>query len=138
MIRLSVIDRYMLKRVTWPLAAGIPIGMAALLLQRLIRLLDLFANRGGPMMVILKMLGNLVPQYLTTAVPQPARTRLPMDPNRAWNWRRRTNAHKSRRCDGANGESYLALVFRRLPLCSPCTGLGEARGIAIAWLSIFA
>ena len=69
MIRLSVIDRYMLKRVTWPLAAGILIGMAALLLQRLIRLLDLFANRGGPMMVILKMLGNLVPQYLTTAVP---------------------------------------------------------------------
>lgn len=62
MIRLSVIDRYMLKRVTWPLAAGILIGMAALLLQRLIRLLDLFANRGGPMMVILKMLGNLVPQ----------------------------------------------------------------------------
>jgi len=69
MIRLSVIDRYMLKRVTWPLAAGILIGMAALLLQRLIRLLDLFANHGGPVMVILKMLGNLVPQYLTTAVP---------------------------------------------------------------------
>ncbi|NJM91712.1 MAG: LPS export ABC transporter permease LptF [Rhodospirillaceae bacterium] len=67
--RLSLIDRYMLKRVCWPLAGAIAIGMAALLLERLIRLLDLFANRGGPLTLILKMLGNLVPHYLAIAIP---------------------------------------------------------------------
>ena len=69
MLRLSLIDRYMLKRVSWPLAGAIVIGMAALLLERLIRLLDLFANRGGPLTLILKMLGNLVPHYLAIAIP---------------------------------------------------------------------
>jgi lipopolysaccharide export system permease protein len=68
-MRLQLIDRYMLKRVSWPLAAAIVIGMAALLLERLIRLLDLFANRGGPLTLILKMLGNLVPHYLAIAIP---------------------------------------------------------------------
>jgi len=33
------------------------------------RLLDLFANRGGPLTLILKMLGNLVPHYLAIAIP---------------------------------------------------------------------
>ena len=67
--RLSLLDRYMLKCVSWPLAAAIVIGMAALLLERLIRLLDLFANRGGPLTLIMKMLGNLVPHYLAIAMP---------------------------------------------------------------------
>lgn len=68
-MHLQIIDRYMLKRVSWPLAAAVVIGMAALLLERLIRLLDLFANRGGPLTLILKMLGNLVPHYLAIAIP---------------------------------------------------------------------
>jgi lipopolysaccharide export system permease protein len=68
-MHLQLIDRYVLKRVSWPLAAAIMIGMAALLLERLIRLLDLFANRGGPLTLILRMLGNLVPHYLAIAIP---------------------------------------------------------------------
>jgi lipopolysaccharide export system permease protein len=68
-MRLQIIDRYVLKRVSWPLAGAIMIGMAALLLERLIRLLDLFANRGGPLTLILRMLGNLVPHYLAIAIP---------------------------------------------------------------------
>lgn len=63
------IDSYILKRVALPLAATVGIAMAALLLERLIRLLDLFANRGGPMNIVLKMLANLVPHYLGIAVP---------------------------------------------------------------------
>ena len=68
-MRLQLIDRYVLQRVSWPLAAAVLIGMAALLLERLIRLLDLFANRGGPLTLILRMLGNLVPHYLAIALP---------------------------------------------------------------------
>lgn len=63
------IDLYILKRVALPLLATVGIAMAALLLERLIRLLDLFANRGGPLNIVLKMLANLVPHYLGIAVP---------------------------------------------------------------------
>lgn len=63
------IDLYMLKRVSLPLLAAVGVAMAALLLERLIRLLDLFANKGGPINIIFKMLANLVPHYLGIALP---------------------------------------------------------------------
>jgi lipopolysaccharide export system permease protein len=69
MLGLSLIDRYMLKRIAWPLAGGLVIGMGALLLQQMIRLVDLLANRGSPATLLLAMLGNLVPQYLSVAIP---------------------------------------------------------------------
>src|SRR6185369_8706194 len=64
-----LIDFYILKRVSMPLLAAVGIAMAALLMERLIRLLDMFANRGSPISIILKMLGNLVPHYLGIALP---------------------------------------------------------------------
>jgi lipopolysaccharide export system permease protein len=66
---MRLIDIYILRRVLMPLLAAVGIAMAALLMQRLIHLLDLFANRGGPLSIILKMLGNLVPFYLGIALP---------------------------------------------------------------------
>jgi lipopolysaccharide export system permease protein len=66
---MRLIDAYILRRVVMPLLAAMGIAMAALLMQRLIHLLDLFANRGSPLSVILKMLGNLVPFYLGIALP---------------------------------------------------------------------
>ncbi|HVJ43773.1 MAG TPA: LptF/LptG family permease [Dongiaceae bacterium] len=66
---MRLIDLYILKRVSWPLIASIAIAMSGLLMERLIRLLDLFANRGGPLSLIMKMLGYLVPHYLAVAIP---------------------------------------------------------------------
>ncbi|HVJ35228.1 MAG TPA: LptF/LptG family permease [Terriglobia bacterium] len=66
---MRLIDLYILKRVSWPLVASIAIAMSGLLMERLIRLLDLFANRGGPLSLIMKMLGYLVPHYLAVAIP---------------------------------------------------------------------
>ena len=66
---MRLIDFYMLRRVSMPLFGAFGIAMAALLMQRLIHLLDLFANRGSPVSIILKMLGNLVPFYLAIALP---------------------------------------------------------------------
>lgn len=68
-MKLLRIDLYILKRVVLPLSAAVGIAMVALLLERLIRLLDLFANRGGPLNIVFKMLANLVPHYLGIAVP---------------------------------------------------------------------
>jgi lipopolysaccharide export system permease protein len=66
---MRLIDTYILRRVLMPLLAAVGIAMAALLMQRLILLLDLFANRGSPLSIILRMLGNLVPFYLGIALP---------------------------------------------------------------------
>jgi lipopolysaccharide export system permease protein len=66
---MRLIDAYILRRVSMPLVASVGIAMAALLMQRLIHLLDLFANRGSPLSVILEMLANLVPFYLAIALP---------------------------------------------------------------------
>ena len=66
---MRLVDIYILKRVSWPLIASIAIAMSGLLMERLIRLLDLFANRGGPFSLIMKMLGYLVPHYLAVAIP---------------------------------------------------------------------
>jgi lipopolysaccharide export system permease protein len=66
---MRLIDLYILRRVSMPLFAAVGIAMAALLMQRLIHLLDLFANRGSPLSIILQMLGNLVPFYLAIALP---------------------------------------------------------------------
>jgi lipopolysaccharide export system permease protein len=66
---MRLIDVYILRRVSMPLFASVGIAMAALLMQRLIHLLDLFANRGSPLSIILEMLVNLVPFYLAIALP---------------------------------------------------------------------
>jgi lipopolysaccharide export system permease protein len=63
------LDWYMAKRVALPFLAALGVGTSALLMERLIRLLDLFANRGGPIYLIIKMLGFLVPHYLALAIP---------------------------------------------------------------------
>jgi len=55
--------------VTLPFLAALTLATSALLMERLIRLLDLFANRGGPIYLILKMLGFLVPHYLALGIP---------------------------------------------------------------------
>ena len=66
---MRLIDLYILRRVAMPLLGAVGIAMAALLMQRLIHLLDLFANRGSPLSIIMKMLGNMVPFYLGIALP---------------------------------------------------------------------
>lgn len=66
---MQLIDRYMLTRVGLPLFGATSIALAALLMERLIRLLDLFANKGGPIVLILQMLVNLTPHYLAIALP---------------------------------------------------------------------
>ncbi len=67
--RILLFDWYIARRVLMPFLAALGVALSALLMERLIRLLDLFANRGGPLYLILKMLGFLVPHYLALAIP---------------------------------------------------------------------
>jgi lipopolysaccharide export system permease protein len=63
------IDRYVLERTLTPLAATVGIALIALLLERMVRLMELLVNQGGPLFLVLKMISNLIPHYLGIALP---------------------------------------------------------------------
>ena len=66
---MRVLDRYVLSETVKPLVLGIGVVLAALLLERLLRLLDLFASGGGPVILLLRMVASLVPHYMGIALP---------------------------------------------------------------------
>ena len=63
------IDRYVIEKTMVPLAATIGIALVALLMERMVRLMEILVSQGGPLFLVLKMLGNLVPHYLGLALP---------------------------------------------------------------------
>ena len=66
---MKIIDRYIIGRMLMPLIATVSVALVALLLERMVRLLDLVVNKGGPLSLILRMLVNLIPHYLGIALP---------------------------------------------------------------------
>lgn len=66
---MKTFDRYVLSKTLWPLSTAVGIALFALLLERMVRLLDLVVNKGGPFYLLLKMLVNLIPHYLGIALP---------------------------------------------------------------------
>lgn len=63
------VDRYILERALVPLTASIGIALVALLLERMVRLMELMVSQGGPLLLVLKLLANLIPHYLGVALP---------------------------------------------------------------------
>jgi lipopolysaccharide export system permease protein len=66
---LGALDRYLLGETIRPLTVGLGIVLSALLLERMLRLFDLLVNKGGPFVLVLKMVANLVPHYMGMALP---------------------------------------------------------------------
>lgn len=66
---MRTIDRYIVGKTCWPLAAALGVALLAFLLNRMVRLLDLVINEGGPFYLLVRMLANLVPHYLGMALP---------------------------------------------------------------------
>ena len=63
------IDRYLARLITVPLLASLTIAAMLLLLDRMLRLFDFVMNEGGPVSVVWRMLGNLLPEYLSLGIP---------------------------------------------------------------------
>ena len=63
------IDAYVLKQVLTPLLLTLGVSALLLILERMLRLFDMVANQGGPVGVVFRMLGNLIPQYIGMALP---------------------------------------------------------------------
>ena len=66
---MKTIDRYVLTKTLGPLLACIAIALIAMLLERMLRLLDFMLDKGGPFYLVLRMLANLIPHYLGLAIP---------------------------------------------------------------------
>lgn len=65
----KIIDRYVLQQTVRPLAISLAVVLLALLLERILRLFDLLANRGGDLVQILTMAASLIPHYMGLALP---------------------------------------------------------------------
>jgi len=66
---LTRFDRYLAKLIIVPLVSSLVIAAMLLVLDRMLRLFDFVMNEGGPVDVVWRMLGNLLPEYLALGIP---------------------------------------------------------------------
>ena len=66
---LTRFDRYLARAIIVPLLSTLTIAAMLLLLEEMLRLFDFVMNEGGPVSVVWKMLGNLLPEYLSLGIP---------------------------------------------------------------------
>ena len=63
------IDRYLLWRMLPRMGVALLVTLLALLMERILRLIDLVATQGAPLDLVVSMALNLVPHYLGLALP---------------------------------------------------------------------
>ncbi|WP_199553456.1 LptF/LptG family permease [Sandaracinobacteroides hominis] len=69
MAPLTAIDRYLFKLIIVPLLGTLVVAAMLLLLEKMLNLFDFVVNEGGPVSVVWRMLGNLIPEYLSLGIP---------------------------------------------------------------------
>lgn len=63
------VDRYLFRLIIVPLLSTLVIAAMLLLLEKMLNLFDFVVNEGGPVNVVWRMLGNLIPEYLSLGIP---------------------------------------------------------------------
>lgn len=63
------IDRYIFRLTVVPMMGVFALAASLLLLDKMLRLFDFVAVEGGPVGVVFKMLGALIPEYASLAIP---------------------------------------------------------------------
>jgi lipopolysaccharide export system permease protein len=66
---ISSIDRYILRLTLVPMLGVFALAASLLMLDKMLRLFDFVAVEGGPVGVVFKMLGALIPEYASLAIP---------------------------------------------------------------------
>ena len=66
---MGLLDRYILRAVATPLILSLCIAGMLLLLEQMLRLFDFVLAEQGPVDVVWRMLANLLPHYLSLALP---------------------------------------------------------------------
>jgi lipopolysaccharide export system permease protein len=65
----GLIDRYLLRMLTGPLIGCLAVTIGALILERVLRLLDLLSNSNARFGYVAQLAANLLPHYLGLALP---------------------------------------------------------------------
>ncbi|MDR6286626.1 lipopolysaccharide export system permease protein [Methylopila jiangsuensis] len=68
-VRFGVLERYVLGLTLKPMAIALGVVLLGLLLERILRLVDVLAVAGAPVILVFALSANLVPHYLGFAVP---------------------------------------------------------------------
>jgi lipopolysaccharide export system permease protein len=66
---LRLLDRYLLRLLFWPLVGCLGVTVVALLLERVLRLLDVLSQSSARFGYVTQLAANLVPHYLGLALP---------------------------------------------------------------------
>ncbi len=66
---MRLIDRYLLRMLVWPLVGCLGVTVVALLLERVLRLLDVLSQSSARFGYVTQLAANLVPHYLGLALP---------------------------------------------------------------------
>lgn len=66
---MTLLDRYILKLTLAPLGGALGVTLVALLLERVLRLLDLLSESSGRLGFVAQLAANLVPHYLGLTLP---------------------------------------------------------------------
>lgn len=69
MPRFLAFDRYVLRLILAPLFGTLVLAAMLLLLEKMLNLFTFVINEGGPVSVVWRMLGNLIPEYLGLGIP---------------------------------------------------------------------
>ncbi|MBS7669537.1 LPS export ABC transporter permease LptF [Croceicoccus gelatinilyticus] len=65
----SAIDRYIFRLTLMPMLGTLALAASLLVLDKMLRLFEVVANEGGPIGVVFRMLANLLPEYMSLAIP---------------------------------------------------------------------
>ncbi len=66
---LTATDRYIARLILVPLLGTLIVAAMLLVLDKMLRLFDFVAAKGGPVSVVWRMLGNMIPEYLSLGIP---------------------------------------------------------------------
>mgnify|MGYP000949051237 CR=1 FL=1 len=66
---MRILDRYILTQMLRPLAVTLLIALLVLLIERMLRVLDIVLDSNGTMRVVFELLAYLLPHYLGVALP---------------------------------------------------------------------
>ena len=66
---MKIVDRYILKELVPPFFLGLVLFTFVLLLNRIFKLTDLIVSKGVPLLTVFKLIGNIMPSFLTLTIP---------------------------------------------------------------------
>lgn len=66
---MRIYDRYITGQIVRPMLAIVLVALAALLAERMLRVVDIVVGWRGSLVVIVEMLGYLIPHYMSLALP---------------------------------------------------------------------